>query len=462
MTREDDPIVMPLDVQQRLVAVIRARLPRKSFGYLIAAEGSPMPTDFVLFEDNIRNSDDWKPEFLSYGRYFADHDNAGFVATPEESWRLQKELWARGMTQVGVFHSHLRHPANFSQIDYDMHMGRFEHLWHLIVSMRNPEFALLRIFDVSRAGVRERTMIADAPPAADDRLRTGAAENDAVATARSLLALDDAGRPRCDDTQALYRAVRALVLTENGAAVDELLVRGFLRGSSERYERYVAPGMRGLDGGAFVMGTSPLRARHFYGECPEHVVELSPFAIAACPVTNELFGTFDERRQPLHRDDRRKPVAGVSWFDAAVFAMWMGCRLPTEAQWEFACGARSEGEWCCGDDERLLPRHAWYSENSGDEAQPVGTREPNAFGLFDFHGNVWEWCRDGFDQDYYSRAPLADPVNEAPATSNVCRGGSFRALPEMCRTRFRIHEPSGYWAADLGFRLVRGEPTVPG
>jgi proteasome lid subunit RPN8/RPN11 len=99
-----------------------------------------------------------------------DHADAGFVATPEETWRLQKEIWSRGMVEVAAFHSHQRHPANFSEIDYHMHMRRFPDLWHLIVSMRNPQLPQVRAVAVSERGVRElpvsiaRNRRREAPP----------------------------------------------------------------------------------------------------------------------------------------------------------------------------------------------------------------------------------------------------------------------------------------------------------
>jgi proteasome lid subunit RPN8/RPN11 len=150
-----DEVVLCHPLQERLLATVAARHPTKSFGYLISDRDATHPTDFVLFEQNVRNDAVWKPRFEAYGRYFVEHDDAGFVAAPEESWRLQKEIWRRGMFEVAVFHSHQRHPANFSRIDYDTHLSRFSALWHLIVSMRNPELPQIRAFSVSQGGVRE-------------------------------------------------------------------------------------------------------------------------------------------------------------------------------------------------------------------------------------------------------------------------------------------------------------------
>ncbi len=148
-------IAFPRSLRDRLVATIVERFPAKSFGYLLAESDASAPCDFVLFHDNIRNDAAWQPRFHRYGRYFVEHDDAGFVATPEEAWRVQKEIWSRGMFEVAAFHSHQRHPGNFSGIDYDLHLARFERLWHLIVSLRNPELPQLRAFDVSSAGVEE-------------------------------------------------------------------------------------------------------------------------------------------------------------------------------------------------------------------------------------------------------------------------------------------------------------------
>src|SRR5215467_13305689 len=153
--RREAPLVLPGALFDRLIATVRDRLPRKSFGYLVSDTGPLTPVDFVLFEANIRNHTAWRGQFESYGRYFVEHSDAGFVATPEESWRVQKQLWERGLTEVGTFHSHLRHPANLSRIDYDMHVQRFQDLWQLIVSMRNPKLPQVRAFGISAEGVRE-------------------------------------------------------------------------------------------------------------------------------------------------------------------------------------------------------------------------------------------------------------------------------------------------------------------
>ena len=150
-----DTVLIPTGLQTRLVHAVAERFPQKAFGYLVSDCGFCEPTDFVLFDGNVRNDRAWKPRFEAYGRYFVENADAGFVATAEESWRIQQELVRRDLFEVAIFHSHQRHAANFSRIDYELHLRWFESLWHLIISMRNPRYPRLRAFSVSRTGVRE-------------------------------------------------------------------------------------------------------------------------------------------------------------------------------------------------------------------------------------------------------------------------------------------------------------------
>lgn len=148
-------ILLPVDLHDRLLAAVLERYPQKSFGYLVSNTASYRPSDFIMFGGNIRNDDAWHGEFVARGRYFADHADAGFVATPAESWRVQRHLLRTGLSEVAVFHTHKRHPGNFSGIDYDLHISRFTSLWHLIISLRTVQLPQLRAYAVTRAGVRE-------------------------------------------------------------------------------------------------------------------------------------------------------------------------------------------------------------------------------------------------------------------------------------------------------------------
>ena len=279
-----------------------------------------------------------------------------------------------------------------------------------------------------------------------------------ISEAREVLALDRKGLPVCGDSLRIFTMLRALERLDDDHAVGELATEGFLAHATERYHLVIEPHLRPVDGGRFEMGTEAGRARHFCGETPRHTVDLSRFMLSEFTVTNDMFALLDPRRLAVPNATGTTPVVDVTWFDAAVFAQWVGCRLPTEAEWEFACAAGTTGEWCST--EANLPRYAWYSENADGYLHTVGTREPNLLGLFDMHGNVWEWCQDSYSADYYARSPVRNPVNDdflsraMEGTHKVSRGGSFLALTEMCRVRYRLHDPAMYFSTDLGFRLA--------
>ncbi len=208
------------------------------------------------------------------------------------------------------------------------------------------------------------------------------------------------------------------------------------------------------------------------GENPSHLVRLTkPFWLAKYPVTNSQYELFlkstsagAKKTQPEYRDDRRfnqpeQPVVGVSWDDAQAYCQWTGCRLPTEAEWEYACRAGSEHAFCFGDDESLLGDYAWFYANSNGQTQPVGTKKPNALGLHDMHGNVWEWC-----QDWYGKYPTelaVDPLGPPYGSSRVCRGGGWRLEESNCRSGARDRSNKDYRLNDLGFRVALSPSNQP-
>jgi formylglycine-generating enzyme required for sulfatase activity/proteasome lid subunit RPN8/RPN11 len=437
-----------------LVGEVRRRHPQKSFGYLISDIDPLTPTDFVFFEGNARNSAQWRGKFEAYGDYYREHSDAGFVAPAEEAWRLQKEIWARNMFEVGVFHSHNRHPANFSKIDFEMHVQRFDDLWHMLVSVRNPNQPVVRAFTITASGVGELPIHLASGPSRPERF--GIRQRDeAVALARRVLAVDGYGRPRCRDASAVWAAVEAVRALGDAGVTEEFLGRGLLKDAAERYERHVAADMRTVPATRFFMGTDPDGPTHTYDESPRHLVHVSRYRIGRRAVTNELYALLDPDRAGVPKADRRKPVTGVSWTEAAVFALWMGARLPSEAEWEFACGMGSADPWCCATGNEL-PRYAWYCKNSGGTIHPVGTRDPNRLGLYDLHGNVWEWCHDSYHSRFYAGASRVDPVCVAVPADRVTRGGSMHSHADMCRNSYRSHEPVEFRAGDLGFRLANG------
>ena len=147
------------------------------------------------------------------------------------------------------------------------------------------------------------------------------------------------------------------------------------------------------------------------------------------------------------------PVVYVSWEDAKAYADWLGMRLPTEAEWEYACRAGSEAEYYFGDNESKVAEYAWYHANSGGNAHPVGEKKPNAWRLYDMHGNVWEWCQDWYDA--YASSPAADPKGPSSGGSRVLRGGSWFYYAGLCRSAYRGGRWPSYRDDNTGFRLSR-------
>jgi len=127
-------------------------------------------------------------------------------------------------------------------------------------------------------------------------------------------------------------------------------------------------------------------------------------------------------------------------------------KLPTEAEWEYACRAGEKGKWCFGDDEKKLGDYAWYEKNSDHKTHPVGQKKANAWGLYDMHGNVWEWCEDWYEK--YPSEAVTDPTGPAKGESRCLRGGSWNdnGVDTRSADRYR-YQPSLRFDND-GFRVA--------
>jgi len=158
-------------------------------------------------------------------------------------------------------------------------------------------------------------------------------------------------------------------------------------------------------------------------------------------------------RKPYMPQTPRHPVVSISWEDADAFCEAMGLSLPTEAQWEYACRAGSTGSYCFAGDARKLTEYAWYAANSGIKTHPVGKKLPNSWGLYDMHGQVWEWCADWYGERYYSSSPAEDPPGPASGSIHVFRGGCFPSGPEYATSSFRGLKTYPH-CANYGFRAA--------
>ena len=131
----------------------------------------------------------------------------------------------------------------------------------------------------------------------------------------------------------------------------------------------------------------------------------------------------------------------------------MKYRLPTEAEWEYACRAGTTTAYSFGDDASQLGKYAWYDANSSSTTHTVGGKTPNGWGLFDMHGNVWEWCQDWHAR--YGNVDVSDPTGPASGSGRGLRGGSFDRLPEDGRSAIRGNVQPGFRYLNNGFRLAR-------
>ncbi|MGD0092653.1 MAG: formylglycine-generating enzyme family protein, partial [Planctomycetota bacterium] len=195
-------------------------------------------------------------------------------------------------------------------------------------------------------------------------------------------------------------------------------------------------------------------------EKPAHKVKLSkPFYMGKYVVTQEQYeaviGT-----NPANFKGPKNPVEQVSWLDAQEFCKKLGqktgktVRLPTEAEWEYACRSGTTTRYNTGDKDSDLEQAAWFNKNSGGHTNAVGQKKPDAWGLYDMHGNVWEWCADWFNDKYYQESPPVDPKGPASGRDRVLRGGSWNYYPDQCRAARRGGRTPGNRFADLGFRLA--------
>jgi formylglycine-generating enzyme required for sulfatase activity len=148
------------------------------------------------------------------------------------------------------------------------------------------------------------------------------------------------------------------------------------------------------------------------------------------------------------------PMLYVTWYGAKAYAEWAGGSLPTEAQWEYACRAGTTTAYSFGDNASILGDYAWYSANTSGGPGLVGTKLPNPWGLYDMHGNVYEWCSDWYDGNYYSTSPSDDPTGPTAGSGRVLRGGYWGSSAQSCRSAYRDYGMPAGANSYVGFRVA--------
>jgi len=236
---------------------------------------------------------------------------------------------------------------------------------------------------------------------------------------------------------------------------------------------HITPEMVLVEGGTFQMGNNDER--------PVHTVEVSSFYMGKYEVTYKEYRQFDpgycSDYYSRWSNDSYVVVECVSWFNTINYCNWLsdkegfercysgsghdivcdfsknGYRLPTEAEWEYACRAGTTTDYYWGDE--MNGDYCWYRDNSVNQGHFVGQKKPNQFGLYDMSGNVWEWCWDWYDGSYYSKSPSKNPMGPSSGSDRVLRGGSWSYGAGGCRSGCRggLHPGCNY--STLGFRVVR-------
>ncbi|MFM8634129.1 MAG: formylglycine-generating enzyme family protein [Planctomycetia bacterium] len=216
-----------------------------------------------------------------------------------------------------------------------------------------------------------------------------------------------------------------------------------------------------IPAGTFTMG----QADGAKNETPHRVTLTKPFYIGAYEVTNAQWKCVMGTVPSLRKDDGR-PVERVTWEDAIEFCRKLSAlpeerkagrvyRLPTEAEWEYACRAGTNTKYSFGDDESRLSEYGWYGSNSGSQTHPVGQKKANAWGLYDMHGNVWEWCSDWYGD--YPDGAVTDPKGPSEGSVRVRRGGGWYYTAWFSRSAARSRNvPTDRFY--LGLRLALSPP----
>ena len=223
-----------------------------------------------------------------------------------------------------------------------------------------------------------------------------------------------------------------------------------------------------IPSGSFFMGADDNIEDGYEYEKPRHHVVISKsFYIGKYEVTQEEWEKVTGHNPSKFKGGKR-PVEHISWYDAKVFLSKLNAmensslyRLPTEAEWEYAARATTSGKYSFGNDETRLNSYAWYYLHGNDkvsnrtlQTNVVGEKKPNRWGLYDVHGNVWEWTEDWYDPKFYSKSSEEDPRNYISNSTIAIRGGSWINSANFLRSAARNYQLATYKGDDVGLRVI--------
>ncbi|MDO5760760.1 MAG: SUMF1/EgtB/PvdO family nonheme iron enzyme [Bacteroidota bacterium] len=216
-----------------------------------------------------------------------------------------------------------------------------------------------------------------------------------------------------------------------------------------------------VEGGYFLMGCNENEQDCYPDERPAHKVYISTFEIGKYEVTVKEYREFcteTKRTMPTApsygwQDDM--PIVNISWQEAFDYAKWKGCRLPSEAEWEYAArgGNKSKGYKYSGSND--YDEVGWCYENSDKRLHPVGQKQPNELGIYDMSGNAWEWCADNYEIFYYENSPQKNPKGPQKGLGKVNRGGCFAFDSGLMNVHHRRCSDITSYGTGTGFRLAR-------
>ena len=301
------------------------------------------------------------------------------------------------------------------------------------------------------------------------RMKAAAEEAAAISSAvamgdwETVLALDVNNSEGLRMKAAAEEAAAITVAMERAAAERaEILARDSITNS-------IGMTFNSIPAGTFMMGSPADETGREDNEHQHKVTISKAFYMQTTEVTQgqwkAVMGTEPWKGEDYVKEGPNYAASHVSWDDAVAYCEKLSVkesktyRLPTEAEWEYACRAGTQTAWSFGDDENVLSDYAWYDKNAwdidGKYAHQVELKKPNAFGLYDMHGNVFEWCHDYYEEDYYKQSPADDPQGPASGSFRVLRGGSWYNYTRFSRSAFRDRNDADFRNHVSGFRLVR-------